>query len=412
MRALIVAGLLLAVAGGALAADAPKANPYAGWVNWPSKDANFFPVTVWLQSPKNAPKFKDMGINLYVGIFNGPKYEDLAAYEKAGMPVICSQTEGALKYAQEKPNGIIYGWMHGDEPDNAQGIKRWKSIEDIKKAWPESTKKTLEEWGTYGPPVPPKDIIADYERIKKTDPTRPILLNLGQGVAYDKYNGRGYRAGKLEDYPEYVKGCDIASFDIYPVVHNRPEIKGNLWFVPLGVERLLKWGEGRKIVWNVVECTHIGNVNAIASPEQIKTEVWMSLIAGSQGIVYFVHEMKPDFSEPGVLRHPEQVKAITEVNKQIHSLAPVLNSPTVRGGAEVKTSGADAPVAVLVKKLGGATYVFAVAMRDKETTASFKVAGLTDAKAEVLDEARTIDVKGGAFEDKFKGYEVHLYKIK
>ena len=43
-----------------------------------------------------------------------------------------------------------------------------------------------------------------------------MLLNLGQGVAFDNYIGRGVRRNHPEDYPEYVKGCDIASFDIYP----------------------------------------------------------------------------------------------------------------------------------------------------------------------------------------------------
>ena len=93
MKALTVAALLMAVAGVALAADAPKANPYTGWTNWQWKDANFFPITVWLQGVKNAEKYKAAGINIYVGIFSGPKYEDLAAYEKAGMAVICSQTD-------------------------------------------------------------------------------------------------------------------------------------------------------------------------------------------------------------------------------------------------------------------------------------------------------------------------------
>jgi hypothetical protein len=415
MKTFILLSLILALASSAWAADpAAPANPYASYANWPWKDANFFPITVWLQDPKNADAYKAAGVNLFVGIFTGPKAEDLAAFEKAGMHVICDQNEAALKYVQSKPNGAIVGWMHGDEPDNAQDIKGWKSIEDIKAAWPESTPKTLKEWGEYGPPIPARTIVADYERVKKLDPTRPVMLNLGQGVAYDHYNGRGYRSGKLEDYPQYIKGCDIVSFDIYPVTHDTKEIKGNLWFVAQGVDRLVKWGEGKKIVWNCIECTQGGKPPAIASPSQIKTEVWMSLIHGSNGLIYFCHEFEPKFIEAGLLSHPAQLKAVSEVNHQILSLAPVLNSPTVPGLLTVKSSDEKVPVSVMVKQLGGATYVFAVAMRDGETTASFqfsKVAG-GDATAEVIDEGRTIPVKGGAFEDKFKGYEVHIYKVK
>ena len=45
-----------------------------------------------------------------------------------------------------------------------------------------------------------EEIIADYQRIRAEDPTRPVWLNLGQGVANDEWVGR---AAKYEDYPEY-----------------------------------------------------------------------------------------------------------------------------------------------------------------------------------------------------------------
>ncbi|HEY3281737.1 MAG TPA: hypothetical protein VGN26_05635, partial [Armatimonadota bacterium] len=61
---------------------------------------------------------------------------------------------------------------------------------------------------------------------------------------------------------------------------------------------------------------------------------------------------------------------------------------------------------------GGATYVFAVAMRDGPTRASFSVKGLKGSRsAEALGEGRRVAVSGGRFTDTFKGYEVHLYRI-
>jgi hypothetical protein len=84
--------------------------------------------------------------------------------------------------------------MHGDEPDNAQSRGKGKG---------------------YGPPILPATIIEDYRRTKKADPSRPVLLNLGQGVAWDRYQGRGTRTNHPEDYAEYIKGRDIVSFDIW-----------------------------------------------------------------------------------------------------------------------------------------------------------------------------------------------------
>ena len=85
------------------------------------------------------------------------------------------------------------------------------------------------------------------------------MLNLGQGVAWDGWYGRGVRTNHPEDYPEYVKGCDIVSFDIYPACHENKEVAGKLWYVPKGVDRLRQWTGGRKDVWCCIETTRIDN---------------------------------------------------------------------------------------------------------------------------------------------------------
>jgi hypothetical protein len=73
--------------------------------------------------------------------------------------------------------------------------------------------------------------------MRAADPSRPVFLNLGQ-VAWDHWIGRGVRRNRPGDYPEYVKGADIVSFDIYPVVHGDKEIAGKLEFVARGADRL------------------------------------------------------------------------------------------------------------------------------------------------------------------------------
>ena len=148
------------------------------------------------------------------------------------------------------------------------------------------------------------------------------------------------------------------------------------------------------------------------TPSQVRSEIWMSIIHGSRGIIYFVHIFKPSFIEPGVLADPEMAKAIGAVNKQITELAPVLNSPTLKDVATVETSSKEVPVDILVKKAGGAVYVFAVAMRNTATKGAFQVKSLPDkATAEVLGENRKVEVTGGKFSDDFMGYAAHLYKI-
>jgi hypothetical protein len=323
-----------------------------------------------------------------VGLYRGPTSNQLAALENAGVSVICGQGRG-LEF---KDSRVIVGWMHGDEPDNAQSLGQGKG---------------------YGPPILPEKIVRDYERLRAADPTRPVLLNLGQGVAYDNYIGRGTRRGHLEDYPEYVKGCDIASFDIYPVVHEKPEIAGKLEFVAKGVERLKGWAGDERLVWNCIECTRISNTNRIATPAQVRAEVWMALIHGSRGLIYFVHQFKPVFREAALLDDPEMLAGVTAINRQIHELAPVLNSPSVTNGVTVKSSADEAPMAWMMKRHGGATWLFTVNMRNRATRGSFSVSNVSSAASvEVLGEGRDLNLREGGFSDEFGPYQVHLYRLK
>ncbi|MBC8217620.1 MAG: hypothetical protein H8E73_04085, partial [Planctomycetes bacterium] len=174
--------IVLLVCVAALTAGA-RAGDYAKWKNGPPDDEGFFPISVWLQNPARAARYKEAGINTYVGLWRGPTAQQLADLKEAGMKVICHQNKAGLEYADDP---TIIGWMHGDEPDNAQSLGPGKG---------------------YGPPIAPEKIVDGYRRIREADPTRPVLLNLGQGVAWDGWHGRGVRTNHPEDYPQYVKGC-------------------------------------------------------------------------------------------------------------------------------------------------------------------------------------------------------------
>ncbi|HUR38500.1 MAG TPA: hypothetical protein VM222_03360, partial [Planctomycetota bacterium] len=239
-------GLLLLLAAPVLAQDAKT------WSHGPPADPNYFPLAVWLQDTRNVAKYKDAGINTYVALWQGPTQGQFDALKGAGMKLVCHQNAFGLAH---KDDPTIIAWMHGDEPDNAQP----------------------KQGGGYGPPILPEKIVADYKKLREADPSRPVLLNLGQGVAWDKYIGRGTRSNHPEDYAEYIKGSDIVSFDIYPVVHDHADVAGKLYKVSEGVDRLRKWGDGKKPVWNCIEASRIDNEKTKPNALQVRAEVWMSL---------------------------------------------------------------------------------------------------------------------------------------
>jgi len=114
-----------------------------------------------------------------------------------------------------------------------------------------------------------------------------------------------------------------------------------------------------------------------------------------------------------LLDDPEMLTAVTAINKEIASLAPVLNNATIVDGVSVQSSKPEVPVRAMVKRAEGMWYVFAVAMRPGEARATFTVPNLpAGAAIEVIGEGRNLKPSGPReFEDAFGSYGVHLYRM-
>lgn len=353
------------------------------------QDTNFFPLAVWLQSPETAQAYKEIGINTFVGLWKGLNENAMRLLREAGMKIICELNEYAASYISGHPDDTdLMAWMQWDEPDNAQN--------------------TGSGWG---PPVDPGSVIVKYNRIKQTDPTRPVFLGLGQGVAWPFY-GRGIDTGKDEMYDRYIRGADIVCFDVYPANADEPEILNKIWLVAKGTDHLRARSRGEKEIWAWIETGSIQGKRR-PTPNHIKAEIWMAIIHGAKGIGYFLHEFKPVFHEAGLLTDPENSankETVASVNRLITGLAPVINAPDIHC-ASAAPENADIPVDIMTKKYNGDLYIFAVAMREGETLCVFSP-GIETGEAEVIGENRTLRITEGRFTDTFYPFDVHIYKIK
>ena len=64
---------------------APQKSVYSQWKNGPSPKADSFVIGVWFQRGELAQKYKDIGMNTYIGIQKGPTVDNLKMLDEADM---------------------------------------------------------------------------------------------------------------------------------------------------------------------------------------------------------------------------------------------------------------------------------------------------------------------------------------
>ncbi len=365
-------------------------NPYTGKVTQPKISGiahDRFPIGVWLQSPSRAGEYKEIGINLYVCSWKGPKDSDLKTLKKFDMPLICEQNEHGLRNIDDP---TICAWIYPDEPDN---LKKGKN--------------------GYLPPIMPDEVSEKIRQIKMKDPGRQVLLNLGVGVAWDGWYGRGARTNKPEDYPAFYKEADIASFDFYPFANAPRMVRGDVWRIGEGVRRVIGWTKGEKKVWSVIETGPIKS-DLGPTPENVRSEVWMAVINGARGIIYFVHRFHPKFCDHELLKNKDMAQAVSRINSRLAELAPVLNKIPAKDKPRVARNDSLLGVEVryILARNDNYLYVFAIPMGKDKVRVVFELADYVDnAKAEVLDEGRFVEVRNGLLEDAVENWSARLYRI-
>jgi hypothetical protein len=129
------------------------------------------------------------------------------------------------------------------------------------------------------------------------------------------------------------------------------------------VDRLREWANYKKPVWQWIELVNFNNTPGVTlSTDEIKSEVWMTIIHGGLGFGYFVHQFAPVFGEDSLFypEHANVKTAVAAIISQVTALARVLNTPSVANGATVTSSNANAPINFILKRNEGATFLLAI----------------------------------------------------
>jgi hypothetical protein len=376
----------------------------------------FFVIGVYGQSIEgnrpNPAVWRSRGVNTFMAKGDSEEYvttaEWDAALEAQGMKAI---REPAPNPADDIGNDTLLAWLQPDEPD-VEGVNS----------------EVCDAYRSVDPDYPcVAECEANFEAWRAIDPTRPILVNIS-GVdvwansAYGFCNGPGDpepEPGENVPYPEasncyprLFASADWISEDMYPVTGWMPdELRDDLSSIGLILDRLAEWTDKPRLAvietsdQNLPGLEDLGGV----TPDQYRAEVWVAIIHGARGIVYFPFDIGPNSWSYDTT--PDDV--IEEMRVQhviIEELAPTLQGEInpAEVGAEV-----DGPLEAGWRMTESVAYFFVLnpsGATVPDATVTFS--GVPDTTtAEVFSESRSVDVQQGELTDSFGPYELHIYVV-
>jgi hypothetical protein len=369
----------------------------------PPRTGSPFPIGVWMQDPtENGQAYKDIGINVFIGIWNFPSDQDMypgwslnamSALKSLGLSAIAGTDTSWIREHADFA-ATLRGYLLGDEPDLA--------------------KTTGETWAQ------PDSWRSDGWAIRNADPTRDVYANMGMGFcAFPWY----YDGNEFTDFPKYLDPLTITSCDYYGLTDPAPPYgsDNSVWAYGYGIDNMKRWS-GSKPIWGFLEGSAPRPVPSWFAPQRMPPEkidpiVWLMIIHGADGIQYFCHDFSAGYMvrDDGCLYDPGIPAAMKATNASVQKHADVLQTPDV-GGTTASSTGR-VPITTLTKKVDRRTYVFAIgdgaqSIPDGESVdGTITVSGAGDGAVVVLDEGRTISMSHGQFTDHFAPYQHHIYRI-
>jgi hypothetical protein len=335
-----------------------------------------FPLGVYdrIDRAKHPEQIQKYGFNLvmpYVGY--GKDYSTIEKYldaaSAAGIQVMLEPFRDAVRTGDIatvtefvrtfKQHPAVFGWYAYDEPN----IKKRE--------------------------VSPQTLESVYKAIKIEDPERPVAVTFSGGVD-----------------ARYLNALDIAMSDMYPSKYGQPEFNNLDKF-----RELIEVSASRakdKEFWPVIQAYGRHKLDIIPNAQlrfptiaEERYMIYTALLAGADGLFFYAYHRASQSWVDSVL---------TPVVEELHGYIPAIKTGLRNG--QVKVNRPDIQVALYQDPKTEGYLLVAVYHGSGKVDATIEINGLVSANSvRVLEEERTVDLKGKSLKDVFDSYAVHIYAI-
>ncbi len=229
-------------------------------------------------------------------------------------------------------------------------------------------------------------------------------------------------------YQPYVAFSDVFMPELYHVLSanpasDRPCVARVIRDMEKVKDDIAKYSAGKpRAIWPILQIFHGGRLwHRFPTDDEIYGMSFAALVHGGNGITWFHYAGEIDRERgrrySGAFQSQETWATMTNLSLRIASLSPVLlertpqqpAAPTILTGDKTDHYGRPS-VSVLVKNHQDKAYVLAVNASPEKVRARV-FASAPDGEGTVLWENRRLKISGGSFEDDFKGFGVHVYRL-
>ena len=230
--------------------------------------------------------------------------------------------------------------------------------------------------------IPPESLENIYLTVRETDPWHPVSMVFMAPFLSSK---------------KYAKALDIVMADPYPVPNYPITLVGDV------AGQLKTEFTGKRSVWMVLQAFGGGEWwSREPTLQEMRSMTWQSIIKGATGIQYFVRQ--------GLNYFPKSVAAWNECSRMALEVAEI--TPWLLSDEEtlpVETSSKN--ILVSSKLHNGQLLVMAVNKINEPVPAGIRIKGISNSKARLIFENRSIPVTGGVINDHLSPFGSQVYLI-